>query len=131
MECRRFGYDPWIGKIPARRKWQPTPVFLPGKIPWTEEPSELQSRGSQRVGHDWAINTTLNIFYNRVLYTNLNIFLCLPYFYVFSFLVTIVSLLGPVNTGYFISFYNMVSNSSCHLCFHFMQLLFSDMMHSF
>ena len=23
--------DPWIGKIPQRRKWQPTPVFLPGK----------------------------------------------------------------------------------------------------
>ena len=24
-------FDPWIGKIPWRRKWQPTPVFLPGK----------------------------------------------------------------------------------------------------
>jgi len=23
--------DPWIGKIPQKRKWQPTPVFLPGK----------------------------------------------------------------------------------------------------
>ena len=23
--------DPWIGKIPWRRKWQPVPVFLPGK----------------------------------------------------------------------------------------------------
>ena len=23
--------DPWVGKIPRRRKWQPTPVFLPGK----------------------------------------------------------------------------------------------------
>ena len=23
--------DPWAGKIPWRRKWQPTPVFLPGK----------------------------------------------------------------------------------------------------
>ena len=27
--------------IPWRREWQPTPVFLPGKIPWTEEPSRL------------------------------------------------------------------------------------------
>jgi len=25
------GFNPWIGKIPWRRKWQPTPVFLPGK----------------------------------------------------------------------------------------------------
>ena len=39
------------GKIPWRRKWQPTPVFLPGKIPRTEEPGGLQSMGSQRVGH--------------------------------------------------------------------------------
>ena len=29
-----------------------TPVFLPGESPWTEEPGELCSIGSQRVGHD-------------------------------------------------------------------------------
>ena len=26
------GSDPWVGKIPWRRKWQPTPVFLPGEF---------------------------------------------------------------------------------------------------
>ena len=30
-QCRRPGLDPWVGKIPWRRKWQPTPVFLPGE----------------------------------------------------------------------------------------------------
>ena len=25
------GFDPWVGKIPWRRKWQPTPVFLRGE----------------------------------------------------------------------------------------------------
>ena len=25
-------FDPWVGKIPWRRKWQPTPVFLPGEL---------------------------------------------------------------------------------------------------
>ena len=30
-QCRRHGFDPWVGKIPWRRKWQPTPIFLPGK----------------------------------------------------------------------------------------------------
>ena len=30
-QCRRCGFDPWIGKIPWRKAWQPTPVFLP----WT------------------------------------------------------------------------------------------------
>jgi len=24
-------FDPWVGKIPWSRKWQPTPIFLPGK----------------------------------------------------------------------------------------------------
>ena len=27
--CRRHGFDPWVGKIPWRRKWQLAPVFLP------------------------------------------------------------------------------------------------------
>ena len=41
-----------IGKTPWRRKWQPTPVLLPRKIPRVEELGGLQSMGSQRVGHD-------------------------------------------------------------------------------
>ena len=28
---KRCGFDPWVGKIFWRRKWQPTPVFLPGE----------------------------------------------------------------------------------------------------
>ena len=36
------------------KKWQPTPVFLPGKSPWVEEPGRVQTMGSLRVGHDWA-----------------------------------------------------------------------------
>ena len=30
-QCRRHGFDPWVRKIPWRRKWQLTPVFLPRK----------------------------------------------------------------------------------------------------
>ena len=29
--CKRCRFDPWIRKIPWRRAWQPTPVFLPGE----------------------------------------------------------------------------------------------------
>ena len=36
-----------------RRKWQPTPVFLPGESQG-QEPSGLPSMGSHRVGHDWS-----------------------------------------------------------------------------
>ena len=48
------GFNPWVEKIPWRRAWQPTPIFLPGEFPWTEEPDGLQSTGSQRVGYNWA-----------------------------------------------------------------------------
>ena len=27
----RLGFDPWVGKIPWRREWQLTPVFLPAE----------------------------------------------------------------------------------------------------
>ena len=33
-QCRshkRLGFDPWVGKLPWTRAWQPTPVFLPGE----------------------------------------------------------------------------------------------------
>ena len=52
LQCRRPGFDPWVGKIPWRRAWQPTPVFLSGESSWTEEPGRLQSVGLQRVRHD-------------------------------------------------------------------------------
>ena len=32
-QCRGHKFDPWVGKIPWRRKWQCTPVFLPGESP--------------------------------------------------------------------------------------------------
>ena len=41
---RKFKSQYWIG-------WQPTPVFLPGESPWTEEPGRLLM-GLQRIGHD-------------------------------------------------------------------------------
>ena len=62
-ECRRPGFNPWIGKIPWSRAWQPTPVFLPGEPSWTEKPHRLHSMGSQRVGHDWVTKHCNSLFY--------------------------------------------------------------------
>ena len=31
LQCRRPGFNPWIGKIPWRREWLPTSLFLPGE----------------------------------------------------------------------------------------------------
>ena len=51
LQCGRPGFNPRAGKIPWRRAWQPTPVFLPGES-HREEPGRLESMGSQRVRHD-------------------------------------------------------------------------------
>ena len=51
-QCERPRFHPWVRKIPWRREWQPTPVFLAWRIPWTEEPGGLQSMGSQTVKHN-------------------------------------------------------------------------------
>ena len=49
----RPGFDPWVGKIPWRRKWQPTPILLPGEShgwrslvsysPWGRKESDMTS----------------------------------------------------------------------------------------
>ena len=57
----RPGFNPLVGKIPWRRVWQPTSVFLPEESAWTEEPGGLQSMGLQKVGHDSATNTQTRI----------------------------------------------------------------------
>ena len=73
-QCRRHKrqeFDPWVRKIPWRRGWQSTPVFLPGKSPRTEEPGGLQSRGSPRVGHDWSDLPCMHIYvYNGILFSH-------------------------------------------------------------
>ena len=46
------GFDLWVRKIPWRRKWQPTPVFLPGKSHGQRSLEVYVPWGHKRVGHD-------------------------------------------------------------------------------
>ena len=55
---RRRRFDPWVGQIPWRRKMETHSSILAWKIPLTEKPGELQSRGWQRVRHDWVTKHT-------------------------------------------------------------------------
>ena len=58
-QCRRhkrLGFDPWVGKIPCRRQWQPTPVLLPRKL---HGEGSLMSMGYQIIRHDWVHTHTL------------------------------------------------------------------------
>ena len=51
--CRGRVFDPWVQKIPWRRKWQLTPVFLPGELPWT---------GESRDGDSGAFSVRVTLF---------------------------------------------------------------------
>ena len=50
-QCRRCGFDPWMGKTPWIRKWPSTPVFLPGKSHGQRGLASC-SPWSHRVGHN-------------------------------------------------------------------------------
>ena len=51
---RRPGFDPWVGKVPWRKEWLPTPMFLPGEFhgqrslvgysPWSCKESDTTER---------------------------------------------------------------------------------------
>ena len=53
-QCRSLGFSLWVGKIPWRRAWQPTPVFFPGEphaqrslvgySPWGHKESDTADR---------------------------------------------------------------------------------------
>ena len=53
-QCRRCGSNPWVWKIPWRRKWQPTPIFLPRKSHGWRSLASYSSQGFKRVNHDLA-----------------------------------------------------------------------------
>ena len=63
-QCRRCGFDPRVGKIPWRREWQPTPVFLLGEAhglsslvgysPWGRKESSMPEQLNQRNNYSKA-----------------------------------------------------------------------------
>ena len=53
-QCTKCGFKSWVGKDTWRRKWQLTPVFLPGKLHRQRSLVGYSPWGCQRVGHDSA-----------------------------------------------------------------------------
>ena len=51
-QSRRHRLNLWVGKIPWRRKWQPTLVFLSGKSPGQRSLVGYSPWGCKRVGHN-------------------------------------------------------------------------------
>ena len=57
---QRCKCDPWVRKIPWRRKWQPTPVFLPGKSHGQRSRTGYSPGGCKRVRHNLGTNNSNN-----------------------------------------------------------------------
>ena len=55
-QCRRLEFHPWVRKIPWRRKWKLTPVFLPGKSHGQRSLAGYSPWGGERVEHNLATN---------------------------------------------------------------------------
>ena len=70
-QCRRRGFDPWVGKIPWRRDWQPPPIFLPGEFhgqrslegysPWVSKESDTTEQLTLSNFHPQASQASLVI----------------------------------------------------------------------
>jgi len=59
MKRRRWSFDPWVRKIPWRKKWQPTLVFVPGKFQGQRSLAGYIVHGvAKRVGYDLMTKTT-------------------------------------------------------------------------
>ena len=54
---KRCEFDPWVGKIPWRRLWQPTPVFLPGESHGQRSLAGYSSWGHKELDTTEAIST--------------------------------------------------------------------------
>ena len=55
--CRRHEFDPWVWKIPWRRKWQPIPVFLPGESHGQRSPAGYSPQGHKESDMTEHLNT--------------------------------------------------------------------------
>ena len=90
LQCRRPGFDPWVGKIPWRRKWQPTPVFLPGESHGRRSLVGYSPRGhkesdmTERLHFHCSYDKILAIFlYCTLLFCVVHSSLCLEFLYLF------------------------------------------------
>ena len=75
MQSGRPGFDPWVGKIPWSKAWQPTPVFFPGESygqrslagnsPWGQKESDMteQLSTAQHSTYSYSISISPLLFF--------------------------------------------------------------------
>ena len=115
-QCRKHGFDPWVGKIPWRRKWQSTPVFLPGKSHGQRSLVVCSPWGCKRIQHDLVTKeqppfsapfTEETVLYHYIFLTchKLTDSICLAFFWaLFSVPLTNVSVFMTISYWFWLYF---------------------------
>ena len=67
---KNLGFDPWVGKIPWRRAWQPTPVFLPEKSHGQKSLAGYSPWGQKE------LDMTEVTYHDHIVISNLKVNLC-------------------------------------------------------
>ena len=86
-QCRRYkgqGFDPWVGKIPSRRAWQPTPIFLPGKAHGQRSLADASSAKSTTSSGVTELDTTEMTCYSLQLCIQMGISFLFSFAFCFS-----------------------------------------------
>ena len=66
-QCRRHGFRPRVWETPWRRKWHPTPVFLPGKAHGQRSVAGYSQWGCKESRMTWWLNNNRWLFYRVML----------------------------------------------------------------
>ena len=72
LQYGRPGFDPWVGKIPWRRKWQPIPVFLPGESHGLRSLVGYSPRGRKESDRTERLHFHFHLLLGRKVNTNLD-----------------------------------------------------------
>ena len=81
LPCGRPRFNPWVGKIPWRRKWQPTPVFLPEKSQGQKSLVGYRPWGHKELDTTERLSFFLSFFTTRLWYvkgSDLSFSFCTP-----------------------------------------------------
>ena len=78
LQCRRPRFNSWVGKIPWRREWQPTPVFLPGESHGQRSLAGYSPQGRKESDTtEWLHFTSLHFIAISIFISNVPIFVYL------------------------------------------------------
>ena len=86
LQCRRHRSDPWVRKIPWRRKWQPTPLLLPGKSQGQRRLAGYSPRGHKELNKtEWLKQQRMSWLLISILNKLAGVFKCSDFYFYFSF----------------------------------------------